>query len=107
MANQNQYLYRLLVVRPAMLTEGPTPEEQQVVRAHFAYLEALLEEGKLILAGRTLNNDYSTFGIVLFVANDDAEAREIVDKDPAVVHRVMRGELYPYRIALFRPPENL
>ena len=97
-----QYLYRIQVVRPEMLTEGPTETEAQVVSDHFVYLKDLVEKGVVILAGRTQNNDYSSFGIIIFNAESDAQARIIVENDPAVKNRVMRAELFPYKIALLR-----
>ena len=52
------------------------------------------------LAGRTLNTDESSFGIVIFEAESEKAARQVVDNNPAVRQEVMRAELYPYRIAL-------
>ena len=101
-----QYLYKIQPVRPAMLTEGPTEEEAQRVGEHFQYLQKLMGDGVLILAGRTQTSDYSSFGIALFEAESDEAMREIVANDPAVMYRVMRAEWYPYRLALFAP-ENV
>lgn len=98
-----QYLYRIQPVRPAMLTDSPTPEEQSATSDHFNYLKDLMAKGVVILAGRTLNTDYSSFGIVIFNAESDEQAREIACNDPAVQRRVMRAEVYPYRIALVEP----
>lgn len=85
-----------------MVTEGPTPEEAEVVSRHFAHLEALTEKGVMILVGRTQNRDESTFGIAIFEAEDDLAARAIMESDPAVRAGVMRAELYPYQVALMR-----
>ena len=95
-----QFLYRIQPVRPQMLTGDSTPEEDNIVGQHFNYLKDLKDKGVVILAGRTLNDDYSSFGIIVFQAENEAAAHEIVQNDPAVKHRVMRAELYPYRIAL-------
>ena len=61
-----------------------------------------MERGAVILAGRTQNNDYSSFDIIIFKAELEDQAREIVRNDPAVKNNVMRAELYPYRIALLK-----
>ena len=95
-----QYLYKIQPVRPAMLTDSPTPEEEAITAQHFAYLQDLTQKGVVILAGRTTNDDYSSFGIIIFQAESEAAARQIVEDDPVVKNRVMRAELYPYRIAL-------
>ena len=94
------FLYKIQPVRPEMLSVGPTPEEEEAISRHFDYLRGLTEAGVVLLAGRTLNTDYSSFGIVIFRAGSEEEARRIVADDPAVQQRVMRAELYPYRIAL-------
>ena len=100
MPGELQFLYKIQPTRSEMLSEGPTPEEDRTISAHFNYLKDLKEQGRLILAGRTLNDDPSSFGIVIFKAHSEAAAREVVDNDPAVNQGVMRAELYPYRVAL-------
>jgi uncharacterized protein YciI len=95
-----QYLYRIAPTRPTMLTEGLTPEEERVISDHFAYLEAGVAEGVVLLAGRTLNTDASTFGIVILRAATEAEARRRMEADPAVQRGVMSAALFPFRVAL-------
>jgi uncharacterized protein YciI len=94
-----------------MLIEGPTNKEAEIVSQHFSYLKDLTEQGIVFLAGRTLNNDYSSFGIVIFRALSEEEAKHIMNEDPAVKNRIMRAELYPFNIALLSEakgwlPEN-
>ena len=96
-----QFLYRIQPARPAMLTEGPTPEEARRVGAHFAYLQALATRGTLLLAGRTTTSDATTFGIAIYEAADEREARAIMDDDPAIRAGVFRAELFPYSVALW------
>jgi uncharacterized protein YciI len=107
MADNPLFLYKIQVVRPEMITAGPTAEEEVIVGEHFSYLERLTQEGVVLLAGRTLNKDYSTFGIIIFHASSEQAARQIVENDPAVKNRIMRAELYPYRIALIGDLTNL
>jgi uncharacterized protein YciI len=100
MADPTLFLYKIQPVRPEMLSVGPTPEEEQTISKHFTYLKGLTEAGVVFLAGRTLNTDHSSFGIVILTAGSEQEARQIMLNDPAVKQRVMRAELYPYRLAL-------
>jgi uncharacterized protein YciI len=100
MEDTHEWLYRVQPTRPGMLTEGPTEDEQRIVGEHFEYLSGLLQRGSLVLAGRTLTTDERTFGLAIFHAPNEQEARAIVDADPAVRAGVMRAELFPYRIAL-------
>ena len=107
MNETKQFLYRIQPTRVAMLTEGPTEEEQQRAAEHFAYLKELTDQGTVILAGRTLTGDADSFGIVILSADSDAEAIRIMNADPAVKHGVMRGELFPFGVALMgRGPEG-
>ncbi len=93
-----EYLIRLDAVRPAMVTEEPTDEEARHLSDHFAYLQRLGEEGRVILAGRTTGDE--VFGLVIVAADDEAAAQAIVDDDPAVANGLMRATLYPYRVAV-------
>lgn len=95
------FLYRIQPTRLAMLADGPTEEEARIVGNHFAYLQRLVAEGIVLMAGRTLTTDEQSFGIVVFVAVSPEAAAEVVQGDPAVQAGVMRAELFPYRVALW------
>ena len=82
-----------------MLTDSSLAEDQ-IVEEHFSYLKGLADRGVVLLAGRTLNTDSTSFGIVLLTAPSEAAALEIVDGDPAVSAGVFRAKLLPYRVAL-------
>lgn len=96
-----QFLYRIQPARLAMLSDGPTASEEAAVGEHFAYLQDLLAKGSLLMAGRTLTTDESSFGVVVFQADSESGARELMGNDPAVRSGVMRAELFPYRVALW------
>lgn len=95
-----EYLYVLRARRLEMLTEGPTPEEADVVGRHLAHLTRLAEEGDLILAGRTLDDGASTIGIAVLRAASDEDAARIMASDPAVAEGVMDATLQPFRVAV-------
>ncbi len=97
------YIYRIQPVRPEMLSEGPTEDEERITGEHFVYLKKLMDDGLLILAGRTLSSDYSSFGIAIFNARDEAHMRRITSGDPGVAQKLFRAEWYPFRIALHEP----
>ncbi len=52
------------------------------------------------LAGRTLVEDESGFGIVIHEADDISAAHAIMHADPALIEGVMHGVCFPFRIAL-------
>lgn len=96
-----QFIYRIQPTRTDMLSTGSTDAEAKIVGEHFEYLKVLVDKGVVLLAGRTLTEDEHTFGIVVFEAESDAAAREIMNNDPAVIHGVMHAELWPFRVALW------
>lgn len=100
MSDLSQFLYRIQPTRPEMLSGESTPDEDRIVGEHFAYLKDLAAQGTVILAGRTLNTDPSSFGIIIFLAESEAAAETIVQNDPAVQQGVMNAELFPYRVAI-------
>lgn len=95
-----QFLYRLEPARIEMVTVGPTPEEAAIVSQHFAYLEALTKQGVMLLVGRTQDNSPDTMGLAIFQSESEAQARAIMNNDPAVKNGVMRAKLFPFKIAL-------
>jgi uncharacterized protein YciI len=99
-APANEFLYRIRPSRADMLTTGPTAAEAALIDGHFQYLKDLTDRGIVSLAGRTLNADSTSHGIVVFRAESEADARRIMENDPAVKIGVMLAELFPFRTAL-------
>lgn len=99
---KEEYLYKLKVVPRLEEPEAWTDEDNKIVGEHFRNLQDMLEEGTLILAGRTTNEDSTMFGIVIFEATSREEAEKIMLSDPAVSKGIMTAELFPYRVALMR-----
>jgi len=94
-----QFLYKITPARLEMVTIGPTDQEAAIMSQHFNYLKSLTDEGTVLLFGRTQNSDARTFGLAIFRAASQDEAQSIMNNDPAVKERVMRAELYPYKVA--------
>ncbi|MDX1805679.1 MAG: YciI family protein [Paenisporosarcina sp.] len=97
-----QFLYQLKLI-PELLDENNwTDKENNIVQHHFDVLQVLEQEGKLILAGRTLNMDSFGFGIVILEVHSEEEAIALMRNDPAVKEGIMTATLFPYRVALLR-----
>lgn len=90
------YILKYSPPRETFVTDA-TAEENEVVERHFEYLKELLAKGSLVLAGRT---DDAEYGIAVFKTENEAEARKIVEADPAVIAGVFKGELKLFRLAL-------
>ncbi len=95
----SQFIYKIQLVRPELLAEGPTDKESQILQNHAAYIADLTKQSKVLLAGRTQTEDPNAFGIVIISVATESEAIEIMNNDPAVKHNVMTAEFFPYNIA--------
>ncbi|MFK3960063.1 YciI family protein [Guptibacillus hwajinpoensis] len=96
-----QFLYKLTLI-PELLEESNwTDKENNSVSEHFHALQLLLKNNTLIMAGRTLNNDPSSFGIVVIQVSSEKEAEALMKSDPAVRDGIMTAELFPYSVALY------
>jgi uncharacterized protein YciI len=91
-----QWLSIAKPTRREMLIET-TVEEDEIIDQHFAYMEELTEKGVVLLVGRTLNTDETSFGMTIFEAEDATVAREIMENDPAVKSGMMTATLFPFR----------
>jgi uncharacterized protein YciI len=80
--------------------ETMTAPERAVFAEHFGYLEGLLAEGTLILAGPTLGPVNT--GIAVVEAPDEDAARALMEADPAIASGTVHGELRPFRASLLR-----
>jgi uncharacterized protein YciI len=74
--------------------------ERAVWATHFERLQRLLAEGTLVMAGPTLGSINT--GIAVIEAADEAEARRLMEGDPAIASGIAAGELRPFRISLLR-----
>ena len=83
-------------------TPGPAwIQEKQVVeqpffKEHARYMRRFFDDRRLLMGGFFLDNQ-GGLGI-LEVANE-AEAREIVEQDPAVLEKVFQPHLHPWHPA--------
>lgn len=100
MENREQFIYIIKPSRLEMLVDGGTAEEAAIIGQHFNYLQNLTEEGTAVIVGRTLTTGPESIGIVIFYAQNEDEAKAIMDADPAVAMGVMKATLHPFRIAL-------
>ncbi|MGA2409092.1 MAG: YciI family protein [Candidatus Binataceae bacterium] len=98
-ASGSWYLYQIFANRLEMLRSGPTPAEASVLQQHRSYLQGLAERGVLGLAGRTMNNDETTFGIAIIRAASEDEARALMENDPFIKSGIAHARLFPFHPA--------
>lgn len=111
---ENAYLILLHPVRDDFFETGATDAEKAAIGEHFRHLQALHARGRLVLAGPSFapswlpdapglhGFDVPEPGIVVFTARDEAEARSVMEADPAVRARVFRTKLSTFRTSLVR-----
>ena len=98
---KKQFIYVLKLIPRLREEKNWTKEDGEIVGRHFRRLQQLHKEGRVILAGRTLNeSDPSQFGVVILVAESEAEARKMMEEDDAVKEKIMTAELFPFSVAL-------
>jgi len=100
--HKKQFIYVLKLIPALLVDKNWTKKEEAIVERHFANLKLLLEEGKLVLAGKTDGLNETTFGIVIFEADSEEEAQSIMLNDPAVAEGIMKAELFPFRVAMMK-----
>lgn len=98
---EKHFLIQIQPVR-ATFNEDATPEEEKVMEQHFAYLQKLLKDGKLILAGPAEPKGERPFGLIIVEAASMDEANLIMKGDPSVKANIMEGRVYPFSLALLR-----
>lgn len=101
---KNFYIYVLKLCPQYFETDKMPEEARNVIGVHFRYLQKHMEEGTLLLAGRTVRYPMTEndFGIAILETHTKEEAQSIMDNDPAVKGKVMTATLYDFSLALFR-----
>lgn len=72
-------------------------KRQELFKGHFANINALADAGKLVLAGPfSTKNSQNYRGLFLFDVKTEAEAKELVEKDPTVNAGIFDYEILPW-----------
>ena len=85
----------MIIYRPGAGWLTGKPQAEQRLQEHGKYILQLHVAGKLRFAG-PFEDDSG--GVAVFEAESEAEARGIVDNDPAVVSKVFEYSLHPFRL---------
>ena len=93
--SEGTYIY---LIRPRTgFIDSMTAEEAETMDRHFAYLQGLQAENRLVLAGPCLDG---AFGVVILRAPSAEGAWEVMANDPAVRAGIMKAELHRFRVSL-------
>jgi uncharacterized protein YndB with AHSA1/START domain/uncharacterized protein YciI len=97
MAQKKHYLVKLLGTRPTW-PEDVTDVEMKVMHEHFVYLQNLMLQKKVLVAGPHFDPG---FGLVILQVADESEARGIMDNEPSVTQGLHTYELSELRVSIF------
>jgi len=97
-----EYIY-VLKLNPDYYDEDVwTDEVNQIIEAHFLRLKNDFETGKVIHVGRTENPKDDGFGLVIYHADSDLEAKLYMENDPAIKEGIMTGTYQKYKVVFNR-----
>lgn len=85
----------IVILRPGAAWLAGKPITEQPLQEHGQYVLQLHLAGKLRFAGPFADD---SGGAAVFEAADEAEARRIVDNDPAVINQIFVYDLHPWRL---------
>jgi uncharacterized protein YciI len=101
----HQFLLRYEPVRKDFSLQNLTVDERRIAGEHFAYLQGLKADGKLMLAGQAFDANRGFWGILIVNTSDPEAAAAMLNADPAVKQKMLRGDVIPFRTVLLRPPD--
>ena len=87
--------YVLVILKTGPNTMPAGPEREAMFRGHFANMQRLSDEGKLVLAG-PLDGVDGWRGLFVFAVADIDEARQLAATDPVLVNGEMVAEYHTY-----------
>ena len=99
-SKKKHFVIRIQPVRATFVNDA-TQEESKTMGVHFEYLKKLVAEGKVVLAGPSINGE-KTFGLIIVEVDTEAEARAILEGDPSYKAGIQIGEVFPFTLALIR-----
>ncbi len=88
--------YVLVILKTGPATVPAREKVDSLFSGHMNNMGRLVKEGKLLLAGPLEKNDRQYRGIFILNVKTAAEARVILDTDPAVKSGLLAAEIYPW-----------
>jgi uncharacterized protein YciI len=87
-------MYVLVILKTGSADIKDSTLRAQYFRGHFANINKLAEDGKMLTAGPLEDNDQQYRGIFLFNVSNVAEAKELLKGDPTVVNHIFEPLFY-------------
>lgn len=88
--------YVLVVLKTGAKRMPDGAARDAMFAGHFANMERLAEEGKLVLAGPFMKDPAGWRGLFVFAVDDIEAARALTETDPVIVNGEMVAEYHPW-----------
>jgi uncharacterized protein YciI len=75
-----------------------TNNVQEVFNQHADFLNRAVQHGRVMFVGRTDAEPKDNYGLVVFEAENQADAEEFMNSDPAIARGVMTGRAFPFKL---------
>jgi uncharacterized protein YciI len=92
------YVYRLIPPRPTF-DQDMTDAEREIMGRHAQYLGGVIQSGRIVVYG-PVRDATGSWGLAVIKTGDEAEARAIVEADPAISSGMARYELGPMLVTI-------
>ncbi|RYY99489.1 MAG: hypothetical protein EOO11_04805 [Chitinophagaceae bacterium] len=87
-------MYVLVLLKTGPKTEDNKARRDSLFAGHFANMEQMAAQGKLIVAGPIEKNEHQYRGIFILNVKTFAEAQALISHDPTIAAGVLAPELY-------------
>ena len=101
----NQHFFLKLIPPRATFVEDMTHTERQLMQDHAAYMRGLFNGGKVLIYG-PVKAATGAFGIGVLEAENEAEARLMMDNDPTILAGMNTFEISPMVVAAARGTQD-
>jgi uncharacterized protein YciI len=96
--NKRTFIYKITPASKDFL-QAADENGNNYMALHFGYLQKLLAEKVLVMAGPCLD---AAFGIAIFYCDSEEEAAQVMNNDPAVKSGIVNSELHEFKLSLLQ-----
>jgi len=87
-------VYTLIILKKGSANITDKKLRDSIFNGHMANIKRLAAENKLLVAGPMSKNDKNYEGIFVFNTADTIEARQWLNRDPAILSKDLNAEIY-------------
>ena len=88
--------YTLVILKSGTNNSGDKDARDQAFEGHMKNINALVEQGKLIVAGPIDTNENNYRGLFILTEPDIEKAKVLIKSDPAVAQNYLDADVYTW-----------